>query len=112
MRLLLAGPTGAIGPPLIRGLKQQRHWVFGLVRSAESTRILAEMDVEAVIGDALNAASARAAIAHVRPDAVITSPPWRRRDTRVTDALPNRLSVNINFKCSHGVIVTAGAAIT
>ena len=57
MRVLLAGATGAIGRPLIGGLKQHGHSVFGLVRSAESTRMLAEMDAEALIGDALDAAS-------------------------------------------------------
>jgi nucleoside-diphosphate-sugar epimerase len=71
MRVLLAGATGAIGRPLISGLKQLGHGVYGLVRSAESTRILSEMRAEAVIGDALDAASVRAAIARVRPDAVI-----------------------------------------
>jgi nucleoside-diphosphate-sugar epimerase len=71
MRVLLAGATGAIGRPLIRGLNQHGHSVFGLVRSAESTRMLTEMGAEAVIGDALDAASVRAAIARVRPDAVI-----------------------------------------
>jgi 2-alkyl-3-oxoalkanoate reductase len=71
MRVLLAGATGAIGRPLIHTLRQQGHDVFGMVRSAEATPILAEMDAEAVIGDALDAVSVRAAIAHVRPDAVI-----------------------------------------
>jgi nucleoside-diphosphate-sugar epimerase len=71
MRVLLAGATGAIGRPLIRGLKQHGHSVFGLVRSTESMPMLAEMDAEAVIGDALDAASVRAAISRVRPDAVI-----------------------------------------
>jgi 2-alkyl-3-oxoalkanoate reductase len=71
MRVLLAGATGAIGRPLVRGLKQHGHSVLGLVRSAESTRMLTEMGAEAVIGDALDAASVQAAIAHVRPDAVI-----------------------------------------
>ena len=71
MRVLLAGATGAIGRPLIRCLKQHGHSVFGLVRSAESMRMLAEMDAEALIGDALDAASVRAAIARVRSDAVI-----------------------------------------
>jgi nucleoside-diphosphate-sugar epimerase len=59
---------------LIRGLKQRGHSVFGLVRSAkssESTHILTEMGAETLIGDALDAASVRAAIARVRPDAVI-----------------------------------------
>ena len=71
MRVLLAGATGAIGHALIRGLKKHGHGVYGLVRSAESTRILAEMGAEAVIGDALDPTSVRAAVAHVRPDAVI-----------------------------------------
>jgi nucleoside-diphosphate-sugar epimerase len=71
MRILLAGPTGAIGRPLIRGLKEHGHSVFGLVRSAESTRILTEMGAEAVFGDALDATSVRAAIVRVRPDVVI-----------------------------------------
>jgi 2-alkyl-3-oxoalkanoate reductase len=71
VRVLLAGATGAIGRPLIRGLKQHGHSVFGLARSAESTRMLTEMGAEAVIGDALDAASVRAAIGCVRPDAVI-----------------------------------------
>jgi nucleoside-diphosphate-sugar epimerase len=71
MRVLLAGATGAIGRPLIRALKQHGHAVFGLVRSAESTRRLNEMDAEAVIGDALDAGSVRAAVNRVRPDAVI-----------------------------------------
>jgi nucleoside-diphosphate-sugar epimerase len=71
MRVLLAGATGAIGRPLIRGLKQRGHTVVGLVRSAERARVLAEMDAEAVIGDATDAASIRAAIARVRPEAVI-----------------------------------------
>jgi nucleoside-diphosphate-sugar epimerase len=56
---------------LIRGLKQHGHSVFGLVRSAKSTHILTEMGAEALIGDALDAASVRAAVARVRPDAVI-----------------------------------------
>jgi 2-alkyl-3-oxoalkanoate reductase len=71
MKVLLAGATGAIGRPLIRALKHHGHSVFGLVRSAESTPMLTEMGAEAVIGDALDAASVRATIACVRPDAVI-----------------------------------------
>jgi 2-alkyl-3-oxoalkanoate reductase len=71
MKVLLAGATGAIGRPLIRDLKQYGHSVFGLVRSEEAARAVAEMGAEAVIGDALDAASVRAAIARVRPEAVI-----------------------------------------
>ena len=107
MRVLLAGATGALGRPLIRGLKQRGHSVFGLVRSAkssESTHILTEMGAEALIGDALDAASVGAAVARVRPDAVInelTALPRHytpaemkaaaERDTRV------RREGNVNF---------------
>jgi len=71
MKVLLAGATGAIGRPLIRALKHHGHSVFGLVRSAESTRMLTEMGGEAVIGDALDATAVRATMVRVRPDAVI-----------------------------------------
>jgi 2-alkyl-3-oxoalkanoate reductase len=71
MRVLLAGATGAIGRPLIRNLKQNGHSVFCLVRSAESSRTIGEMGAEALLGDALDAASVRAAVAQARPDAVI-----------------------------------------
>src|SRR5215471_8745429 len=89
MRVLVAGPTGAIGRPLIRGLKRHGHSVFGLVRSAESTRTLAAMDAEALIGDALDAAAVRAAIGRVRPDAVInelTSLPRHYTPVEITAA--------------------------
>jgi nucleoside-diphosphate-sugar epimerase len=71
MRVLLAGATGAIGRPLIHALKRHGYSVFGLVRSAESARFLAELGAEPLIGDALDKASVRAAIARVRPEAVI-----------------------------------------
>ena len=71
MRVLVTGATGAIGRPLIHGLKQHGHSVFCLVRSAESARMATELGAEALIGDALDAAAVRAAIARVRPDAVI-----------------------------------------
>src|ERR1700693_2871618 len=71
MKVLLAGATGAIGRPLIRGLKRRGHSVFGLVRSAESARMLTEMGAESVIGEVIDAAAVRSAIARVRPDGVI-----------------------------------------
>ena len=52
MKVLVAGATGAIGRPLIDGLKQHGHSVFCLVRSAESARVVIEAGAEAVTGDA------------------------------------------------------------
>ena len=71
MRVLLAGATGAIGRPLIRCLREGAHTVFGLARSPESARVLAEAGAGAVTSDALEASTVRAAIARVQPHAVI-----------------------------------------
>ena len=71
MKLLVAGATGAIGRPLIRRLKESGHTVFGLVRSSASNGTLLEMGAEAVTADVLDAASVKAAIQRIRPDAII-----------------------------------------
>jgi 2-alkyl-3-oxoalkanoate reductase len=71
MKVLVAGVTGAIGRPLICLLKESGHAVFGLVRSSDSEQALVEMGAGAVIGDALDAASVRAAIQRIRPDAIV-----------------------------------------
>ena len=71
MRILIAGATGAIGRPLVRCLKEARHSVFALARSPQSSRVVAELGAEPVTADALDAASVKAAVTLVRPDAVI-----------------------------------------
>jgi 2-alkyl-3-oxoalkanoate reductase len=71
MRVLIAGATGAIGRPLVRYLSEKHHTVFALARSPESSRAVTELGAEPVIADALDLASVKAAIARVRPDAVI-----------------------------------------
>lgn len=42
MKVLIAGASGAIGRPLIRCLRENRHAVTALVRSRESSRTVAE----------------------------------------------------------------------
>ena len=71
MRVLIAGATGAIGRPLIRCLNQNHHTVYALARSPKSSRVVTELGAEPVTADALDAASVKAAITQVRPDAVI-----------------------------------------
>jgi len=71
MRVLIAGATGAIGRPLIRYLNQNQHTVYALARSPTSSQVITELGAEPVSGDALDAASVKAAITQVRPDAVI-----------------------------------------
>lgn len=71
MRVLIAGATGAVGRPLIRCLNQNSHTVYALARSPKSSRVITELGAEPVSGDALDAASVKAAITQLRPDAVI-----------------------------------------
>jgi len=71
MRVLIAGASGAIGRPLVRRLKENRHTVFGLTRSPQSSHAVAELGAEPVNADRLDAVSVKAAIVRVRPDAVI-----------------------------------------
>ena len=71
MRILIAGASGAIGRPLVRRLRANQHEVFALTRSPDSAPALKEIGVEAVIADALDAAAVKAAVARIRPDAVI-----------------------------------------
>jgi nucleoside-diphosphate-sugar epimerase len=91
MRVVLAGATGAIGRPLIRQLKDAGHTVFGLARSPESARALSEAGAGAVTADVLNATAVRAAIARIRPDAVInelTALPAHYTDAEMEAAAP------------------------
>ena len=103
MRILIAGASGAIGRPLVRRLRAKRHDVFALARSPASAPFK-DMDAEPVVADALDAAAVSAAVARIRPDAVInelTSLPRRytpadmaaaaERDRRV------RVEGNINL---------------
>ncbi len=71
MKIFIAGATGAIGRPLIDGLKRSGHTVFALVRTQQSAGFLEEKGVESIIADALDSDSVKAAVARVRPDAVI-----------------------------------------
>ena len=71
MKILLAGATGAIGRPLIRRLREDRHTVFGLARSPSSRSALVKLGAEPVTADALDATSVADAIMRVRPQAVI-----------------------------------------
>ena len=68
MRILIGGATGAIGRPLVRRLRANRHEVFALTRSPDALR---EIGAEAVIVDALDAVAVKAAVGRIRPDAVI-----------------------------------------
>lgn len=68
MRVLIAG---AIGPPLIRCLRDGGHTAFALARLPDSARAIAALGAEPVGTDALDAGAVKTAIEQVRPEAVI-----------------------------------------
>ena len=74
MKVLVAGATGAIGPPLIKRLRLAGHTIFGMVRSQSSSAALSDSGAEPVIADALDASSVSAVVAKVRPDVIINEP--------------------------------------
>src|ERR1700730_12965214 len=70
VRILIAGASGAVGRPLVRRLRANQHEVFALSRSP-GLAPLVEIGAEPVVADALDAAAVKAAVARIRPDAVI-----------------------------------------
>ena len=71
MQVLVVGASGAIGTLLIPQLRQQGHEVTGSSRSAAKAERLRALGAEPIVLDVLDARAVRAAIAGVRPDAVI-----------------------------------------
>jgi nucleoside-diphosphate-sugar epimerase len=70
MRILIAGASGAIGRPLVRRLRTNRHEVFALSRSPNSAP-LEDIGAEPVIADVLDADAVKDAVGRIRPDVVI-----------------------------------------
>src|SRR5215510_1174110 len=104
MRILIAGASGAIGRPLVRRLRANRHEVFALTRSPDSALALEEIGAEPVIADALDGAAVKAAVGRIRPDAVInelTSLPRHYTPTEMKAAAERdrkiRLEGNMNL---------------
>ena len=103
MRVLIAGASGAIGRPLVRALRANQHEVFALTRSPASSS-LQETGALPVIADALDADAVKAAVEHIRPDAVInelTSLPRRYTPSEMKAAAERdrrvRMEGNINL---------------
>lgn len=71
MKVLVAGATGAIGRPLISALVAAGHQVVGMTSSERGMQALRQRGADGVVVDALDAAAVHAALARVRPRAVI-----------------------------------------
>jgi nucleoside-diphosphate-sugar epimerase len=71
MKVFLAGATGVIGRALVPKLVRGGHVVTGMTRSAQRAELLRAQGAEAVVCDALDAESLRAAVVAAQPEAVI-----------------------------------------
>jgi nucleoside-diphosphate-sugar epimerase len=71
MRVFVAGATGVIGRALMPKLVEAGHEATGMTRSAERAERLRAQGAEAVVCEALDADSLRAAVVTAKPEAVI-----------------------------------------
>jgi nucleoside-diphosphate-sugar epimerase len=71
VRVFVAGATGAIGRRLVPRLVAAGHEVTGLTRSEQRAAGLREAGANAVIGDALDEAAVRKAMAEASPEVVV-----------------------------------------
>ena len=62
MRVLVAGASGVLGRPTVRGLREAGHDVVGLVRSDDGARIVSDLGAEPVRADVLDAKAVSGAI--------------------------------------------------
>jgi nucleoside-diphosphate-sugar epimerase len=71
MRVFVAGATGAIGRPLVSALITAGHEVIGMTSTEAGLQILRDKGADGTVVNALDAEAVKAAIAKVRPQAVI-----------------------------------------
>jgi 2-alkyl-3-oxoalkanoate reductase len=83
MRVFIAGTTGTIGRRLLPLSVRAGHQVVGTTRVSTKTDAIRATGAEAVVLDALNAASVLAAVKNAKPDVVIHQ----------LTAIPTRLNV-------------------
>jgi nucleoside-diphosphate-sugar epimerase len=96
MRVLVAGATGVLGPPLLRLLSSVGYQVIALGRPDGRTAGLQSAGIEVAIADPFDPAQVTKAVRNARPDAVLqylTAIPQNLNPRRITRdfAVTNRL---------------------
>lgn len=71
MKVLVAGPTGALGRVLVPMLVAAGHDVVGMTRSARNIDALEAMGAKAVIADGLDGGAVKEAVARAEPEVIV-----------------------------------------
>jgi 2-alkyl-3-oxoalkanoate reductase len=109
MKVFVAGASGAIGRPLVRQLVESGHQVAGMTSREAATEGIEASGAQAVVCDALDPASVKAAVSSARPEVVIsqlTRLP-REYNPRTIDYGPTNRA---RFEGGHNLIEAARAA--
>lgn len=92
MKIVIAGATSVLGPPLIRACVGAGHEVVGLTRTESKAGVIAAAGARPVVGDVADRDRMTALLSDLAPDAVVsllmTLPPGLPR--RAEDFLPSQ----------------------
>lgn len=97
MRVFVAGGSGTIGVPLVRGLVEAGHHVTALTRSPDTQQTLRALGASPAIADALDATALRTVVQVARPTHVVHQLTALPKDgvRRASDLAPtNRLRID------------------
>lgn len=98
MKVFVAGASGAIGRPLVAALTAAKHEVVGMTSRSEGVKLLRERGAEGVTLNALDGGAVSAAMARIRPDAIIdelTSLPRRYTPEEMRKAAPRDRQIRL-----------------
>jgi nucleoside-diphosphate-sugar epimerase len=89
MRVLVAGASGAIGPPVVRELLGRGHEVVAMTATPSKRAALEELGASAIVGDLLDADSLGEALAEAEPEGVVNmASKWRGNPVRFSQVRP------------------------
>jgi nucleoside-diphosphate-sugar epimerase len=108
MKILIAGGTGAIGPPLIAELLAKGHGLVALTRSPEKAQALVEQGIEPAIADVFDADAVKAVVRRARPEVVIEQLTALPR-TYTRESMSAAAALNTRLRLAGGANVLAAA---
>ena len=71
MNIFVAGPTGALGIPLVRRLTAAGHEVTGMTRTPSKTGLLRSLGARPAVADALDPDAVARAVAEAEPEVIV-----------------------------------------